>query len=326
LLIYIKEQGLIKIKSISLDQEIPENTVWIDLVNITQDEENKLEEYFNIDIPTHEETRNISVSNRLYEKQNAIFMTITIYLSQDGNLCNLEAHNISFVIVKGILITIRDIDSNIFDSLLHSVEPKHISLENVCFALMIILLEKIINDTAAFLENIGHNLDQQNENIINPAPTNDSNKINYKTLLKEITNIGSSVSKTSESLIIFNRMLTFLSQSDLIKSQENHINHIKIFLKDIDALRSHTSFLSNKISFLLDATLGLINIEQNNIIKIFSVVSVIFMPPTLIASIYGMNFDIIPELNWVGGYPFAIIMMLISSWIPYKYFKKQKWL
>src|SRR5690606_35738301 len=95
---------------------------------------------------------------------------------------------------------------------------------------------------------------------------------------------------------------------------------------DIASLSDHAHFLSNKINFLLDGTLGMINIEQNNVIKIFSVAAVIFLPPNLIASIYGMNFHFIPELSWKYGYIFAVFLMLLAGWLPYKYFKYRKWL
>ncbi len=96
--------------------------------------------------------------------------------------------------------------------------------------------------------------------------------------------------------------------------------------KDIAALSDHANFVANKVTFLLSATLGMVNIEQNNIIKIVSVAAVIFLPPTLIASIYGMNFHVIPELSWKYGYVFSVVLMLLAAWLPYKYFKLRKWL
>lgn len=327
MIIYVKNKQKIEKKLFSLEQEIPSNIIWIDIVDISPEEELKLEQYFKINIPTSEENKNVSVSNRLYEEQGAIFMTITLHLNQcDDNICNLKPHNITFIVIKDILITIRDADSNLFDNVLSHVEPEHIKSKNKGFSLLLILLKNIINNTSAFLENIGHILNIQNDNIICSTPINDhSDKLNYKTLLKEITNIGNTVSQIHESLTTFSRMLTFISQLNSVLQHKDFVYRIKIFLKDVDALKEKDTFLSNKVNFLLDATLGLISIEQNNIIKIFSVVSVIFMPPTLIASVYGMNFEVIPELKWAIGYPLAIIVMLISSWLPYRFFKKKQW-
>jgi magnesium transporter len=97
-------------------------------------------------------------------------------------------------------------------------------------------------------------------------------------------------------------------------------------MKDIAALSDQAGFLSGKVGFLLDASLGLVGVQQNAIIKIFSVAAVVFLPPTLVASIYGMNFDFMPELKWQLGYPLAIVLMILSAWLPYKLFKKKKWL
>jgi magnesium transporter len=107
---------------------------------------------------------------------------------------------------------------------------------------------------------------------------------------------------------------------------KDHRARTKILQRDIISLTDHASFLSGKIAFLLDAVLGMISIEQNGIIKIFSVAAVVFLPPTLVASIYGMNFDVMPELNWVMGYPFALGLMVLSAILPYIYFKRKGWL
>ena len=123
-----------------------------------------------------------------------------------------------------------------------------------------------------------------------------------------------------------NRMVTFVAQSSHV-AQGEHGTHVAVLAKDIAALSEHTTFLSNKVTFLLDATLGMIDMEQNNIIKIVSVAAVVvFLPPTLIASIYGMNFDFMPELKWLRGYPMAIVLMVLSACLSYLYFKRRKWL
>jgi magnesium transporter len=129
-----------------------------------------------------------------------------------------------------------------------------------------------------------------------------------------------------ESLLSFNRLVSFFGQTYGTKLDSDSQMRLEIIVKDILALSDHASFISNKANFLLDAVLGMINIQQNNIIKAFSVAAVIFLPPTLIASIYGMNFHYMPELRWYIGYPFAIVLMVLSAWLPYKYFKSRKWL
>ena len=149
----------------------------------------------------------------------------------------------------------------------------------------------------------------------------------YQEILKRIGRKGDLNSKSRESLVSIGRLLSFVTQKldsrpvdPQVKAQLATIAH------DAHALTDHASFLSNKINFLLDATLGMINIEQNAIIKIFSVAAVVFLPPTLIASIYGMNFRLMPELGWHLGYPLALVLMVISAILPWWYFKRRGWL
>jgi magnesium transporter len=120
------------------------------------------------------------------------------------------------------------------------------------------------------------------------------------------------------------RAVSFLMRGRLLNSEQ--FEEARQILRDIESLDGHTAFLFDKINFLMDATVGFININQNKIIKIFSVASVVFLPPTLIASVYGMNFKILPELNWEWGYPFAIALMIASAIAPFWYFRKRGWL
>ena len=120
------------------------------------------------------------------------------------------------------------------------------------------------------------------------------------------------------------RAVSFLMRSRMLNAEQ--FEESRQILRDIDSLDSHTAFLFDKINFLMDATVGFININQNKIIKIFSVASVAFLPPTLIASIYGMNFNAMPELNWSWGYPFAVVLMVASAVTPFWYFRRKGWL
>ena len=147
-------------------------------------------------------------------------------------------------------------------------------------------------------------------------------------LLEQIGRNGDLLTKLRESLVSINRLLTYhttIEQNDR-KASKDAKERVKMLYRDVVALTDQTAFLSNKVTFLLDATLGLINLQQNQIIKIFSVAAVVFLPPTLVASIYGMNFEYMPELKWLGGYPFAISLMVLSAVLPYWYFKRRGWL
>lgn len=324
MLIYTLENETIYKQSFVLDGNIPPNTVWIDLINVTEEEEQKLENLLHINVPTPEETKNVSVSNRLFEEDNAIYMSITSFVNQDKNIDDLQPEVITFIVTQGILITSRDTDFNLFGQHFTSFARKT-TQENIALKLLLMFLENIINDTAAILEEIGHDLDNQNKYILNTSTNREDSEFSSQTILRTITIAGNTLSKVRESLTSFNRMAIFLSQSSYLDKKSKTIEHLKNILSDISALSDQATFISGKIIFLLDATLGQVNIEQTNIIKIFSLLSVIFLPPLLIASIYGMNFKFIPELNWVISYPAVLILMVISSWLPYRYFKRKKW-
>ena len=133
-------------------------------------------------------------------------------------------------------------------------------------------------------------------------------------------------SKIRESLLTIGRMLTFLTQATDNKQHKEVRAHLKTLVRDVQSLQDHSTFLAGKLSYLQDATLGLINGEQNNIIKIMSVAAIVFLPPTLLASIWGMNFRFMPELNEAWGYPLAFGLIVVAGLLPYVYFKRRGWL
>ena len=149
----------------------------------------------------------------------------------------------------------------------------------------------------------------------------------YNDILKTIGRKGDLTSKVRESLVSIGRLLLFLAnEADGMRWAKDMRAQLKAMQRDVQSLSDHATYLTNKITFLLDAMLGVVSLEQNNIIKIFSVAAVVFMPPTLVASIYGMNFKHMPELDWEFGYPIAIVLMLVAAVLPYFFFKWKKWL
>jgi magnesium transporter len=143
--------------------------------------------------------------------------------------------------------------------------------------------------------------------------------------LKQIGRSQNLVSKARESLVSLARLLSFLAVGDATKDKVFR-THLKSLSRDVASLTDHATYIGNNITFLLDASMGMINIEQNAIIKIFSVAAVVFLPPTLVASIYGMNFESMPELHWAAGYPWALGLMVLSAVLPYLWFKRKGWL
>jgi magnesium transporter len=320
------------LKSNNLKSEVIHNdnldllseAAWIDVFAPTKEEEIVLKQALDIAIPTREEMLEIEISNRLYKENDAIYMTANMLSKGDSLEPSSDA--ITLINAGDKLITIRYIEAGsfgLFISRLSKLSEKNYHAVN----LTIELLDATIDRLADILERIGFSLDKYSQTIFRPQTSDaTSHKIDYKKLLREIGSNGDLCTKSSESLITLNLLIIYFGGAALSALDMEFKSKIALLEKDILALSNHVYFLSNKVNFLLDATLGLVNIEQNDIIKIFSIAAVMFLPPTLIASIYGMNFHFIPELAWELGYPLAIIGMFLSAWLPYKFLKKRKWL
>src|SRR5215510_10340721 len=189
------------------------------------------------------------------------------------------------------------------------------------------LLDAVIDRAADILERIGAEVDGVSHDIFEPeGPSADRSRA-YKDILTAIGRKGDLTSKVRESLVSIGRLVLFLAnEADALRWPKETRAQLKGMQRDVQSLSDHSTYLSNKITFLLDAVLGMVSLEQNNIIKIFSVAAVVFMPPTLVASIYGMNFKHMPELDWTFGYPFALVVMVIAAVLPYLLFKWKRWL
>jgi magnesium transporter len=185
----------------------------------------------------------------------------------------------------------------------------------------------LIDRVADILERAGLEIDQASHAVFGHTSTSPTRVRDFRSAIERLGRTGDLVSKTRESLVTIARLLMFLSSANTgAKSAKEARPHLKSALRDANQLSDHASFLSSKIAFLFDATMGLISIEQNNIIKLFSVVAVTLMPPTLIASVYGMNFDHMPELHFAWAYPLVLIAMVASAILPYVYFRRKGWL
>jgi magnesium transporter len=188
------------------------------------------------------------------------------------------------------------------------------------------LLDAVIDRAADILEKIGSDVDTISHDILE-SEGGMSRSHSFKEILKSIGRRGDHTSKVRESLVSIGRLLLYLAaEADSMKWAKDQRATIKGMQRDVQSLSDHATYLSQKINFLLDAMLGVVSLEQNNIIKIFSVAAVVFMPPTLIASIYGMNFRHMPELEFEHGYPLALALMLLAAVLPYFLFKWMKWL
>jgi magnesium transporter len=303
---------------------LPENAVWIDLLNPTQEEDRAVERLAGIAVPTREDMQEIEISSRLYIENSARYMTATLMCQSDT--ANPKTTPVTFILAGHRLVTVRYDEPRPFTivgSKLARLCPPTVSGESV----LMDLLDAVIDRAADILERIGAEVDRGSHEIFEPEGSAADRSRSYNDILKTIGRQGDLTSKVRESLVSIGRLLLFLAnEADALRWPKEMRAQLKGMQRDAQSLSDHSTYLSNKITFLLDAVLGMVSLEQNNIIKIFSVAAVVFMPPTLVASIYGMNFKHMPELDWAYGYPFALVLMLIAAILPYLYFKWRKWL
>jgi magnesium transporter len=304
---------------------VPEDTVWIDLVNPATGEDKLIERRLGVAIPTREEMQEIEVSSRLYVEQNARFMTATLMCQSDT--AAPKTTPVTFILSGHRLVTVRYDDPRPFmivSNKLARTSPANVSGETV----LMDLLDAVIDRAADILERIGLEVDLVSRDIFDPQASDATARtLSYNDILKAIGSKGDLTSKVRESLVSIGRLLLFLSnEAEGLRWPKDTRLQLQSMRRDIQSLSDHATYLSNKITFLLDAMLGVVQIEQNNVIKIFSVAAVVLMPPTLIASIYGMNFRHMPEIEWVYGYPLVLGLMLTAAVLPYFIFKWMKWL
>ncbi|MGC1882711.1 MAG: magnesium transporter CorA family protein [Pseudolabrys sp.] len=300
----------------------PENAVWIDMVTPSVQEDRTVEQLIGIAVPTREEMQEIEVSSRLYVENGARYMTATLMCQSDTVTPKTTA--VTFILAGHRLVTVRYDDPRPFAIVEHKLGrscPSKITGEDV----LMDLLDAVIDRSADILERIGGEVDQVSHSIFEPEQ--EAQQPSYNDILKALGRKGDLTSKVRESQVSVGRLLLFLAnEADNMKWPKDRRAQLQSMLRDVGSLSDHATYLTNKITFLLDAMLGVVNIQQNNIIKIFSVAAVVLMPPTLVASLDGMNFRHMPELDWIGGYPFALILMLFAAALPYLYFKWRKWL
>jgi magnesium transporter len=303
--------------------DIPEACVWVDLLEPTLAEERSVERLLAIDVPSREEMREIETSSRLYEENGTLYMTATVITKIDTD--RPESAAITFILTSNRLITNRYVDPLPFRRFI-AYSERHPQAATTAPGILAGLLEAVIERTADVLERVGQGLDDLSANVFTGDQKGKTRARDLRGVMERIGRDGDLTSKARESLVTLGRQLTFIQQSTAVQMPKDLVARYRSMSRDVLALSDHASFLANKSSFMLQATLGLINIEQNNIIKIFSVAAAVFLPPTLIASIWGMNFEFMPELEWPFGYPLALFAIVISAILPYVFFRRRGWL
>lgn len=301
-------------------EALPPDTVWIDMLEPTPEEEESVERLLRIDVPTRQEMRKIEESSRLYVEDGALFMTMPIV---NKAATEPESASVTFILATSALVTLRYVDPQPFGRFARRIlrEPEAAATPERA---LIGLIEQIVDRLDDILEGATAEVDAISADIFRGPAGGPRGSAGLHEILRRIGRAGDLASKARGSVLGLNRLLVFLGASPACSADGR--KRIETLMRDVRSLSDHDTFLADKVGFLQDATLGMIDIEQSNIIKLFTVAAVAFMPPTLVASIYGMNFSHMPELDWRYGYPLALALMVTSAVLPLLYFRRKRWL
>lgn len=309
-------------------QMIPHQATWIDLEEPTREEEKLVERCLKLEVPTREELVEIEPSSRFYQQHGAVYATMSTLIGvEEGEPASTP---IGFVLTNNRLVTVRYATPKPVRSFMQHVH-RDPSLARDGTTALVRLLDAIADRLADELEAAGDEIERISHHIFrHESPERRGGRRipaeRLEALLHRIGRAQGLLARIRETAVSFSRLTGFLGSTDRIRNDDVGRERISALAADVNSLGEHSAFLSSNLIFLLDASLGLISVEQNAIIKIFSVAAVIFLPPTLVGTVYGMNFEHMPELNWLFGYPFALALMLLSAILPYWFFKRRGWL
>ncbi len=309
--LFYQENGRLKIsKDIEILKKVPlSQFIWIDLNDVTDEVEDQLEEFLKIYIQEEEEIEEIEISSRYMQTED------TIVANSNFMMENYAVEPVSFILKNNILVSVRYEYLKSFDETIKKIyaNPR---LFTSGFHVLVSLLETRVEFDADMIEDMTQHISTLSAGLREDTVDDD--------VLIAIKNLQEKTMQIRENIIDKQRVVSNMLRSEVFPGEIKP--KLTIIIKDINSLIEHTNFSFDRLDYLQDTFLGLVNIQQNKIIKIFTIVSVIFMPPTLIASLYGMNFRFMPELNWKYGYLFAISLMIIFVVGILYYFKRRKWM
>lgn len=299
-------------------------TVWIDMLDPTPEEDAFVEQQLGLEIPTRAEMREIEASSRLYQENGAHYLTAFVLHNIDKP--RPDSNAFTFVLAGRRLVTVRYAQTKAFPLLLAKIDKGDIAADSGVL-IFTGLIEVVIDRIADLIERLQDDVDKLAAGIFEIKGGEGTRSRRYDVTLKGIGRAGDVVSRAQESARSLQRVLNYYKAvSKDLGCDAKLRERITTASRDLQSLTEHMTFLSDRSIFLLDATLGMISTEQNQIIKLFSVMAVALMPPTLIASIYGMNFKHMPELDWTFGYPMALGLMVLAAVVPFVYFRRKGWL
>ncbi|GAB7544968.1 magnesium/cobalt transporter CorA [Cupriavidus sp. 8B] len=291
--------------------------IWIDVISPDDEELAWIKEAYGVALPELEDLGDLEASARYFEGEDENIHIRTDFLLDEEDISRNV--RVAFVLTRDVLFSIHDEDLPVFRLVRLRARMRPGSVRNAKDVLMD-LYATDAEYSADSIEEVYERLEEASKRVLAENVTDAAAADVLETIAREEDLNG----RIRRNVMDTRRAVSFLMRSQLLSTEQQ--DEARQILRDIDSIENHTAFLFDKINFLMDATVGFININQNKIIKLFSVVSVALMPPTLIASIYGMNFKFMPELDWAAGYPWAIALMAVSAAIPLVYFKRKGWL
>ena len=297
---------------------LPPDAIWIDLLNPSVDEDKAVEKALSLSIPTREEMAELEASSRLYRENGATYVTADIINHGDSDEPTVDP--VTFILTSGPLVTLRYFDPKPFAMLVEKLDRA----PDLCVTgaeLFLNLMEAVIDRASDILAVNAGRVDAVSNTVFAQKKT-----VGFDHLITRLGRAHITNARIEQSLAGLARIFAYVGLDERIEQAPDARDHLRSLSGDAASLIAHNQAVAASINFQLSAALGLINIEQSSIIKIFSVAAVAFLPPTLIASIYGMNFDHMPELAWRAGYPLAVLAMIISAILPLLWFKKKGWL
>ena len=290
-----------------------DDILWIDLLSPTIKEQKAVENFLELNLQTRQQVEEIESSSKYSETENAIICNSNFFIP------NPEAFSIepvSFIITEGVLVSVRTSEFRTFTESAKRLQMNYRAY-STGYHLLISILEVRIDFDADLVEALAKNIATLSKNM------NLSEHIDKETL-KQISHMQENTMLIRENIFDRQRILSGILRSE--RFPNDIYPKLQLMIKDVNSLINHADFSSERLDYMQDTALGLINIEQSNVTKIFTVAALFFMPPTMIASIYGMNFESIQELRWQYGYEFALGLMVLVSALTYLFFRWKKWL
>ncbi|WP_114392238.1 magnesium transporter CorA family protein [Oleisolibacter albus] len=346
---YVRDGEGLQARLLEPGAALPPGTVWLDVLRPGPEERGLTERLLGLELPTEEDMSEIEASSRLYVEGDCAFLTTPVISRGDNG--RLDLGLLTFVLTPGVLVTLRNTEP-LWLSIFAARALRSPALVTTALEAMLGLLEAVVDRAADVLEMVGGDLDELSSRVFaeakehelrtddragdgarrrrivqravtgSPKPVADS----LKAVITGVGRAGDLTQKVRACLAGLERLCAFALTVVGARMNKDQKVRLKTIARDVHSLVEHAGFQAMQTNFLLDATLGVIDIQQTNIIKIFSVAAVVFLPPTLVASIYGMNFHHQPELDWSFGYPLALLLMLLSAVLPLVYFRRRGWL